>query len=158
MKIYTIILAGILILLSNTALAAEEFMLPKSFSIIENDLPVLETEASQAQQQNTANYAATDISLIDFIRNFNYGYSKTFRLTMATLTQFDITPLFYDSSKGQIRAKFKSGKEIFILLLPSQEKLTHVRITPADGHYDFSKDLISNIFKNIDRNLYSDIN
>ena len=112
----------------------------------------------QVQDDIKLKYVATDLSLTDLIRHFDYEYSKTLGSTMATLAQFDIKPLCYDSSKGQIRAKLNSGKEIFILLLPSQEKLTHVRITPADGNYDLSKGLIKDIFKNINRNLYSNVN
>ncbi|HSA07662.1 MAG TPA: hypothetical protein P5556_10850 [Candidatus Gastranaerophilales bacterium] len=175
--LYLVILVGILILSSQKTFA-EEYMLPKSFSIEKSTIS-LEDLSSQkpAQQINITvksasqtpqnikqvtlikkNAVVANISLTDLIQNFNDSYSKTLESTMTTLAQFNIEPLFYDSSKGQIKAKLISGKEIFILLLPSREKLTHVRITPADGRYNLSKELVSEIFINIQRNLYNDIN
>ena len=47
MKLYTIILTGILALIPYTA-CADDFMLPKSFSIDENNLPTAE-EPSEKQ-------------------------------------------------------------------------------------------------------------
>ena len=194
MKLYIIILAGFLLLFPCIA-RAENYMLPKSFTIEKPaPLPAYKTtekqaknmpvtvntiEVKQGKPDNTASVSAispplpknikitsynsstsveTDISLTELIKNFNYSYPKTFRSTLTTLMQFNIKPVSYDSSKGEIKAKLATGKEIFILLLPSQEKLTHVRITPADGRYDISRELISQIFQTIERNLYSDVN
>ncbi len=129
----------------------------------DNTAAVSVKQEQQPENVKTTSYnisapVKTDISLTDLIKNFNYSYPKTFRSTMTTLMQFNIKPVSYDSSKGEIKAKLDSGKEIFILLLPSQKKLTYVRITPADGRYDISKELVSQIFKNLERNLYSDVN
>lgn len=185
MKIKIVIIAVIFAIISQVA-QAEDFMLPNSFIIDKNDLPAVEEKEQENQTTEQATVSktkkekpvavvnniernsgispkrltpvVTDISLTDLVRNFSYEYSKTLRSTMATLTQFNIKPVCYDSSRGQIKAELKTGKELFIILLPSQEKLTHVRITPADGRYNISKELVNDIFKNIERNLYSDIN
>ncbi len=173
-KARIVVLTGIFVLVSNVAYA-DEFMLPQSFSIDKYELP--QPEETQSEEQASIKTIGiedvnavskkvyykeksfeTNLSLLELVRNFSYDYSKTLRSTMAALTQFNIKPLCYDSSKGQITARLNSGRELFILLLPSQEKLTHVRITPADGRYNLSRELIDNIFKNIERNLYSDIN
>jgi len=181
MKINILILTAALIVIPNTV-QAEDFMLPQSFSIDRDPPPAIEQHQQKSKvdkdEENKISSDSnvpsekikkesfpgsfkpvkTDISLAELIENFNYEYHKTLRSTMATLTQLKIKPMSYDSSKGQIRAELNSGKEIFILLLPSQEKLTHVRITPADGRYNISRELVSDIFRDIKRNLYSDIN
>ncbi len=176
MKFKIIILTGILTIFSHIAYA-EDFILPQSFSIDQSELPQLEQSQSEQKvssektepaktvfdsirktPQQPVKPVITDVSLTELVKNFSYDYSKTLRSTMQTLTQFNIKPLCYDSSKGQIRAELNTGKELFILLLPSRQELTHVRITPADGNYNISRELVNDIFKNIERNLYSDIN
>ena len=184
MKIYIIILTGILLFLSNITYA-DDFILPKSFSIDKSNLSIIKDQQKikpaiiikNGKPDNTDNTVSvkhtqpikeslplntepviTNISLLSLIKNFNYDYSKTFKSVITTLNQFGIEIVSYDSSRGQINARLDSGRELFIMLLPSKETLTHVRITPADGRYNISTELVDKIFKNIDRNLYSDIN
>lgn len=153
MKIF---LATTLSLICSAALA-EGYMLPKSFSIKQNDLPPMEEKMREVKTTAPENTANTDISLTNLIQNYKYDYASTFKSTLNVLFQLDITPTEYDTNSGQIKARLASGKEIFILLLPSQEKLTHVRITPADGHYNIPVEVIYSIFKSLDRSLYSGV-
>ncbi len=130
--------------------SAEGYMLPKSFSI-------KNTELTPVEEKKPETPVTVDISLISLIRNFEYDYASTFKSTLSTLLQFNIIPVDYDSARGWIKARSESGRELFILLLPSREKLTHVRITPADGRYDISAELVNDIFKAIERSLYSGV-
>jgi hypothetical protein len=93
------------------------------------------------------------LSLISLIKNFQYDYSSTMDSAVASLVENNVDILFYDTEKGQIQARLQSGKEIFILLLPFQDRLTYVRITPCDGDYNFSKDSIDELFRAMQRNL-----
>lgn len=150
-----IFLSLILILVCSTAYA-EEFILPKSFSIDKNNLPVITTEGNivTVSVKKQALTPATNISLGCLVKNFEYDYENTFNSTLSTLLQLNIIPVDFDSTRGQIRARLKSGKELFIFLLPSKAKMTHVRITPANGRYDIPTGLIDNIFKTLGQSLY----
>ncbi|OGI01162.1 MAG: hypothetical protein A2Y25_09020 [Candidatus Melainabacteria bacterium GWF2_37_15] len=130
-------------------------MLPKSFSVDKNNLPSVEEPITMAPITyiRLKEPVITNVSLINFIRNYEYDYKRTFSSTLNTLVQLNITPVDYDSGRGQIRARLSSGKELFIFLLPSQEKLTHVRITPADGRYNVPPEMINELFQGIGKNL-----
>lgn len=167
------------------AAQAEEYMLPKSFSIMKFDAPVIEQKVAvpvnnstkpvleqksavpisnnasftkqpivQNVSKNSELAGKANVSLTNLIKNYEYDYSSTFKLTLDTLVQFNVIPIDCDSAKGQIRARLaSSGREIFILLLPSSQKLTHVRITPADGNYNLPLGFVNQIFDAIDKNL-----
>lgn len=179
-------LLTIILALLCSAAYAEGYMLPKSFSVIKFDAPVIEQKSANPVNKTTPTASAVqknsvpasnivssitqekpqtvikqqsipikqDVSLTNLIKNYNYDYASTFKLTLNTLPQFNIIPLDCDSSKGQIRAKLAStGKELFILLLPSNQNLTNVRITPADGNYNLPTGLVNQIFDAIGKNL-----
>lgn len=118
---------------------AEGYMLPKSFAI---EKPTVQTPPP-----------VTKISLVNLVRTLKCDYSSAFMSTLGTLVDKGITLLEYDSTKGQIKARLASGRDLFILLLPSKEKLTYMRITPADGRYDIPVDTINQLFNDIDQNL-----
>lgn len=100
----------------------------------------------------------TSISLTDLIRNYKYDYFRTLISTLVSLEELNLGQIHFDSSKGQIIASHASGKDIFILLLPSQDNLTYVRITPADGQYSINRELVNNIFSRIDHNISGEAN
>ena len=150
------ILLLILIFFCNAA-NAEVYMLPKSFSVDKNNLPSIEEPITMAPITyiKLKEPVMTNASLVNFVRNYECDYRSTLSSTLNTLVQANIMPVDYDSGRGQIRARLASGKELFILLLPSQAKLTHVRITPADGRYNVPPEMINDIFQGIGRNLIS---
>ncbi len=152
------ILTLILIFVCSSALA-EGYILPKSFKIKNTDLPPVEENIEPVVNVDKMPDvpAVTDVSLANLVKSFEYDYANTFKSTLNTLLLFDIVPSEYDSTRGQIKARLASGRELFILILPSDEKMTHIRITPADGRYDISLELVNNIFRAIDRSLYSGV-
>lgn len=147
------VLAIVLIMVS-TAVFAEEYMLPKSFSVKKPELKSIEDKIKPKVEKKQEPFL-TDVSLADLVKNFEYDYESTFKHTLNTFSQLNITILKFDTERGHINARMDSGKELFIFILPSSEKLTHVRITPADGRYDISVQFIKNIFRTIERSLYS---
>lgn len=154
-KLLAIILASY-----SSVVCAEGYMLPKSFTIKNMDLPPVEENiesVTEVKEEKAVTKTINDVSLTNLIKNYDYDYASTFKSTLNTLFQSDITLVAYDSNSGQIKARLKSGRELFILLLPSQDKLTHVRITPADGRYDLPMDIVNGIFKGIGRSLYSGV-
>lgn len=164
MKIKIIILTAIIALIPKIV-QAEDFILPNSFSLEEQAMPDIKINEKEKKPVKVRNHkynpektVKTDVSLTKFVKNYKYNYSQTLNSTIIALTEFNIEPLCYDSSRGHIKARLNTGKELFIMLLPSTEKMTHVRITPADGQYNISMDLIGDIFTNIERNLYSSVN
>jgi len=138
---------------------AEGYILPKSFKIKNTDLPPVEENIEPLVKIDKLlqTPAVTDISLANLVKSFEYDYASTFKSALNTLLLFDIVPCEYDSTRGQIKARLASGRELFVLVLPSDEKMTHIRITPADGRYDISVELVNNIFRAIGRNLYSGV-
>jgi hypothetical protein len=100
----------------------------------------------------------TTISLTELIRNYKYDYLRTLVSTLVSLEELNLGQIYFDSSKGQIIASPDNGKAIFILLLPSQDNLTYVRITPADGQYSINRELVNNIFSRIDQNISGEAN
>ena len=89
------------------------------------------------------------ISLNDFIRSYDKDYSKVFISTLAAVSKMKLGISTFNSSRGEIRAKLQNSKELFIVIHPSDDKNTQVRITPANGIYDIDEDIAREIFKNI---------
>lgn len=89
------------------------------------------------------------ISLDDFVRNYDRDYSKVFISTLSAVSRMKLGISSFNSSKGEIMAKLLNNKELFIVVYSSDEKNTLVRITPANGIYDFDEDIAAEIFKNI---------
>lgn len=180
MKIRVLIVSVILCLCSQIA-AADNFMIPKSFSAEIKELqnapqekppivniisPVVAPVRSASVNKQTSKpilmpktaipqltTVPTTISLTELIRNYKYNYTKTLVSTLVTLEELNLGSIRFDSSKGQIIVSTPGGNDIFILLLPAQDNLTYVRITPADGQYRFSRELINNIFSRIASNI-----
>ncbi|MFH0702679.1 MAG: hypothetical protein V2B14_03975 [bacterium] len=91
----------------------------------------------------------TDISLSDFVRSYHYIYLDTFVSTLAVLASLDIAVISYDSSKGEIKARLNNGKDIFILVISYDEKITYIRITPINGDYNIPVEIVKNILDNV---------
>lgn len=87
-------------------------------------------------------------SLTNYIKSYNNPYSNVFIATLAVLSN-PVAVTSFDSSKGEIKARLKNGKELFILVASFQNNLTKVRITPADGIYDISLETVNKIFDDI---------
>lgn len=103
---------------------------------------------------NTANKANNSASLTNLIKNYECAYADTLKSTIIALSAMGITPESYNTERGQIVAKLPSGKEIFILVVPSNNgSSTNVRITPTDGNYNLPMITINEIFSNIGGSL-----
>lgn len=117
---------------------------PKTVTLQTN--PVKKTVAETKVGNNSS-------SLQYLVKSYAYSYANTLNATIISLSQTGITPVSCNTSKGQIIARLDSGKEIFILLVPYSEKLTSIRITPADGIYNLPMAIINQIFTAIEDNL-----
>lgn len=93
------------------------------------------------------------VSLTNLVKSYKYSYTDTLQSTIISLSSLEITPVSYNTEKGQISAKLSSGKEIFILIVPFSENYTCVRITPTDGNYNLPMTTINQIFSAISDNL-----
>lgn len=88
------------------------------------------------------------ISLSDYIKYYSYSYADTFTSALSALSTNNIAISSFNSSKGQVKAKVYN-KELFILVAAVKNNETLVRITPTDGIYNISPDIVNNIFQNI---------
>jgi len=91
---------------------------------------------------------AANLSLNDYMQNFQYPYDKVFINTLAALSDLNFQITSFNSTKGEIFAKFKK-KELYIVISKTDNNKTLVRITPADGIYDISSDVTKEIFDNL---------
>ena len=111
---------------------------------------ITQTNPIKTSSVNKTNNA---VSLTNLIKNYENSYSDTLKSTIIALSSMGITPDSYNTEKGQIIAKLPSGKEIFILVVPFNERQTCVRITPIDGNYNMPMIMINEIFSNIKDDL-----
>jgi len=188
MRIYVVLMTFMVCLCPQIA-AADNFMLPKSFSDDMKELqhvniptvnavskPVHNIVSPQAEPIRAASVSPpantpqirtvmptlttvpTTISLTELIRNYKYDYFRTLVSILVSLEELNLGQIYFDSSKGQIFVSPANGKDIFILLLPSQDNLTSVRITPADGQYNINREMVNSIFSRIDHNISGEAN
>jgi hypothetical protein len=113
--------------------------------------PVVQT----VQKQPVATVVYNNISLTSLVKNYKYSYDDTLKSTMVSLLEAGLTPVSYNTDKGQIIARLSSGKEVFVLIVPFGNTYTCVRITPTDGNYNLPMNTINQVFSSIDLNLKS---
>ncbi len=92
-------------------------------------------------------------NLLDHLKAYDASYMEVYVNTIATLTDLDTKILSFNSEKGHINARISGDKEVFIIILPVNQKLTYIRVTPANGEYDLSQKFLSNFFTKIQSKL-----
>lgn len=126
-------------------------VVPSSITSVPKTIIKTNPAISVIKPNNTLSAA----SLSNLVKNYEYSYEDTLKSTLMALSESGIVPVSYNTERGQIVAKFASGKEIFVLLVPFSENFTCVRITPNDGNYYLPMSTINQIFSSIDINLHS---
>lgn len=131
------------------------FHLPKKLFIHDEAIELKESEKESAITNKKTNINRdVNVSLSDFIKSYPYGYSETLLSTLATIADLKVIELdSYNSAKGEIKAKLVNGKRLYIVIFPSNDKLTYVRVTPADGVYDIPDKFLDNFFRNLNLEL-----
>jgi len=84
---------------------------------------------------------------------FKKPYEEAFIHTVASLPGAGFQVNEYDTSEGRIFCKHSNGKDMFVLVVPIDEKQTLVRITPIDGVYNFSHTLVTSVINGINKQL-----
>ncbi|MDD3014183.1 MAG: hypothetical protein PHC34_10820 [Candidatus Gastranaerophilales bacterium] len=116
--------------------------------------PQVKTITTPATRTNiTSSVIEPDISLSDFIKNFNDSYSNTFTSTLYALSESKVEILSFNSKEGKIYARLYNKKNLYVLVHPVNDNNTSVRITPTDGVYNISDIVIKEIFKDIKADL-----
>lgn len=93
------------------------------------------------------------LSFSDFVKEYDYPYQETFIACLAALPSSNITVTSYNSTKGEIKAKLKGAKELYITVLQTSTAKAMIRVTPTDGSYNIPVDTVKEFFKNINFEL-----
>ncbi len=92
-------------------------------------------------------------NLLDHLKAFDASYMEVYINTIAVLSDLDTNILSFNSEKGHIVARLSEEKEVFIIILPVNQKLTYIRVTPSNGEYDLSQDFVNSFFAQIQSKL-----
>jgi peptidoglycan hydrolase CwlO-like protein len=65
-----------------------------------------------------------NLSLSDYLRNFDSPYQETLMATLAALPETNVEIISFDSSKGQIDGLYRHKERLYILVVATEEKIT----------------------------------
>ncbi len=97
--------------------------------------------------------ARSSQNLLDHLKAFDASYMEVYINTIAVLSDLNTKVLSFNSEKGHINARLSEDKEVFIIILPVNQKLTYIRVTPSNGEYDLSQEFVSSFFTKVQSKL-----